>query len=93
MIWRHYDRALNNTMELLAIPEAIRGLPEGIHGLVSTDSNHVKHGNAKWNHSWKRNGWKNAKKREVASATVWRELDTAIANQARVEFTWVKAHS
>jgi ribonuclease HI len=46
-----------------------------------------------WIHKWKRNGWKNSKKQRVANAALWRELDSAISLHARVEFTWVKAHS
>jgi ribonuclease HI len=36
---------------------------------------------------------KNGKKGYVANASLRRELDTAVARQVRVEFTWVKAHN
>jgi hypothetical protein len=57
---------------------------------VSTDSNYVKHGITSWIPKRKRNG---QKKGHVTNATLWCELDSAIARQARVEFTWVKAYS
>jgi ribonuclease HI len=93
MICGHYPRATNNTMALRAVTEELRGLPEGINVWVSADSNYVKQGVMNWIQKWKRSRSKNAKKGHVTNATLWRELDSAIAPQARVAFTWVKAHS
>jgi ribonuclease HI len=60
---------------------------------VSSNSNYVRQGITNWIHKWKRNGWKIAKKGGAANATLWRELDSAVARQRRLEFTSVRAHS
>jgi hypothetical protein len=52
----------------------------------------VKNEITQWIHNWNRNGWKNAKN-AVANATLWRELDTAVARQTRAELTWVRDHN
>jgi ribonuclease HI len=93
MTWKHFQRATDNTMELRALVEALRLLPDEMVVCVSMHSNYVKKGITEWIHVWKPNGWKNWKKCGVANATLWRELDTAITRQVRVTFTWVKARS
>jgi ribonuclease HI len=52
----------------------------------------VRQGITQWIHKWKRNGWKNTKKGHITNATLWQELDSAVARMICVEFTWAKAH-
>jgi hypothetical protein len=60
---------------------------------ASTDSQYVQNGVTEWIHKWKRNGWKNGKKAQVANKTLWMWLDAEVTRHHRVEFSWVKAHS
>jgi ribonuclease HI len=80
-------------MELRAVLGTLNFLPSGMVVLVSSDSQYVRLGMTQWIHNRNRNGWKKAKKWRVANATLWQELDTAIARHRHVEFTWVKAQS
>jgi ribonuclease HI len=64
-------------MELRAVTEALCFLSTGMI---------VHQGITQWIHRWKRNGWKNSKKGGVANATLWHELDSAVARQTRVDF-------
>jgi hypothetical protein len=77
LLWRHF------TMELRV----------AVVVWVSSDSQYVRLGITQWIQNRKRNGWKNSKKKGVANATLWRELDAAIARMGRVELAWTKAHS
>jgi ribonuclease HI len=45
-----------------------------------------------WIH-WKRNRLKSSKRDTVLNATLWHQLDAAVARQAKVELTWVKARN
>jgi ribonuclease HI len=91
-IWKAYTRTTNDMMELNAVIAALSFLPAGMHVCVSSDSKYVCKGISEWIHKWKRDGWKGAKKTQVANATLWQQLDSEIAQHAVVQFTWVKAH-
>jgi ribonuclease HI len=56
----HYDHATNNVMEIPAVVEAFRVLPNGMHAWVSTDSAYVKKGITEWLLNWARNNWRNS---------------------------------
>jgi ribonuclease HI len=92
-LWKHYQRASNNVMELSAVISGLRYLPPGMVMWLSTDSQYVQKGISEWMPKWKRNGWKNSKKAGGANKTLWLALETAIGRHGRVEFAWVKAHS
>jgi ribonuclease HI len=53
--WVHYELATNSAMEIRAVVEALRVLPDGVHVWVSTDSAYVKKGVAEWLPNWERN--------------------------------------
>ncbi len=48
----------NNRMELTAVLEALRQLPEGATAKVCADSNQVVQGIKSWHSSWAKKGWK-----------------------------------
>jgi ribonuclease HI len=93
MLWRHFPKATSNTMEMRAVAEALSFLAPNMVVWVSSDLIHYMKGFTQWIHNGKRSGRKKSKKKRVANATLWRELDTAIAYQSRVAFTWAKAQS
>jgi ribonuclease HI len=89
----HYDRASNNAIEILAVVEAFRVLPETMHVWVSTDSAYVKKRITELLPNWVRNGWRNSKKAAVANKTLWQKLFEMVGRHRMVEWSWVKDHS
>jgi len=79
-------------MELMAAISALEALERASIITVVTDSNYVKNGITSWIHGWKRNGWKNAAKKPVANADLWKRLDEAQARHT-VSWKWVKGHA
>jgi ribonuclease HI len=92
-LWKGYDRASNNVMEISAVIAGLNYLPAHMVVWLSTDSQYVQKGVTEWMPKWKRNGWKNSKKAGAANKSLWLSLESAIERHRRVEFTWVKAHS
>lgn len=82
----------NNQMELLAAIHALEVLEKPSTLTVVTDSNYVKNGITGWIFGWKKNGWKNAAKKPVANAELWKRLDAAQARH-QVTWQWVKGHA
>jgi ribonuclease HI len=48
-------------MELTAVVEALRGLPDQMRVWIMTDSAYVKNGITQWVLDWLANHWKNSK--------------------------------
>jgi ribonuclease HI len=92
-LWKHYENASNNVMELSAVIAGLTFLPPGMAIWLSTDSQYVQNGINEWMPKWKRHGWRNSKKAGVSNKSLWLALETAIARHRCIEFTWVKAHS
>jgi ribonuclease HI len=82
----------NNRMELLAAINALESLTRTTEITIVTDSNYVKNGITSWIFGWKKNGWKNAAKKPVANAELWKRLDVVNA-QHDVTWEWVKGHA
>jgi ribonuclease HI len=87
------SRATNNAMELRAVIEALRHLPDDMHVWISTDSAYVKRGITDWLPGGTRNGWNNAQRNSVVNQTLWQALVAAVARMRVVQWTWVKAHN
>lgn len=85
-------RTTNNRMELLAVIEALRSLPEASAVRVVTDSQYVVNGITKWIHGWKRKGWKNASRQPVKNRDLWEALDEQ-ARRHRVRWEWIRGHA
>jgi ribonuclease HI len=82
----------NNRMELLAAISALESLSRASRITVVTDSNYVKNGITSWIFGWKKNGWRNAAKKPVANAELWKRLDDA-RSRHDVTWKWVKGHA
>ena len=82
----------NQKMELLAAIKALESLKEPCQVELFTDSNYVKQGITEWIINWKKNGFKNSKKKPVVNTELWMRLDT-IASQHKVNWQWVKGHA
>ena len=82
----------NNQMELVATIQALKKIPKGSKVEMFTDSKYVKSGITEWIHNWKKNDWKNAKKKKVKNKELWLELDF-LNDQFDIKWNWVKSHS
>ena len=82
----------SNKMEVMAAIAALEAQERASTHTPGTDSTHVKNGITSWIHGWKRNGWKNAAKKPVANANLWKRLDEAQARHT-VTWKWVKGHA
>jgi len=82
----------NNRMELKAVIEGIREIPEGSEVQIISDSNYVLQGLEEWISDWKKKGWKTAGNKKVKNQDLWKELDSIIPKY-EVEYVKVKGHS
>ncbi|MEB9469480.1 ribonuclease HI [Bacillus cereus] len=85
----------NNTMELMAV---IRGLENikttNIPILVRSDSSYVVNCFIqKWHVNWRKNGWKNSKKKPVENKELWIRLLDLVEKQEDITFKHVKGHA
>ncbi len=83
----------NNRMELTALLESLRALKkDGLDIVVFSDSAYLANCfREKWYESWKRNGWRNAKKKPVENRDLWEEIIDRVERN-RVSFCRVKGH-
>ena len=92
----------NNTMELIALLNAIQWIEENATEqavTLWTDSTYAADGCNRWRHIWKNNGWKkitpNAKmrKRAIADADLWQAIDARLVRLSLVTVAWCKSHN
>lgn len=78
----------NNRMELTAALRALQALKEPCAVALHTDSAYlVRAFTDGWLWNWKRNGWKNAKKKPVENQDLWQAL---LEQNQRHQITWIK---
>ena len=83
----------SNRMELMAIYEALKALNnENLNVKVYTDSAYARNGCISWLEKWKKNDWKNSKRKPVENQDLWQEIDLLIQKH-QIEFIHVKGHS
>ncbi|MFN7662679.1 MAG: ribonuclease HI [Alphaproteobacteria bacterium] len=82
----------NNRMELMAAIRGIEAVQKLIPILLYTDSQYVKKGMEEWLQGWKKNGWKNAQKKEVKNQDLWEQLDS-LAQCHQITWKWVRGHA
>ena len=92
-LWGGEPNTTNNRMELTALLEAFRALKkDGLDVSVFSDSAYLANCfREKWYEGWKRNGWKNAKKKPVENRDLWEEI-LGYVERNRVTFYRVKGH-
>lgn len=85
----------NNRMELTAAVASLRlcrqsaDKPVRIH----TDSKYVINGITEWIHRWKRNGWRNSKKKPVENKDLWVELHDLARDFKDIEWLYEAGHA
>ena len=91
----------NNSLEVLAVLQALKWLSDFAPGRITTlwtDSAHVVDGCLRWRAIWRNNGWKRiernsrARRRTIADAGLWQELDVLLGPEPSVRVTWCKGH-
>lgn len=82
----------NNQMELTALIEAFRMLPEDASTTVYTDSRLCVDTIQKWAPNWERNGWKK-KKGEIKNLELVQQLLELTRSRPGCRLEWIAAHS
>jgi ribonuclease HI len=82
----------NNRMEMMAAIAGLEALKRPCRVRVTTDSQYLYKGITEWIHGWRKKGWKNSKKEEVANRDLWERLLELTAKH-QVEWHWVRGHN
>jgi ribonuclease HI len=87
----------NNRMEMRAVIEGLKTIPEPSRIVVTTDSQYVRNGITKWIAQWKRQGWQKKTKGtsgtlEVLNRDLWEQLDR-LAARHEIDWKWVRGHA
>jgi ribonuclease HI len=64
--------------------------------VVKSDSKYVVDGINHWLHNWKKNDWKNSKKKTISNLEMWKDLDTMLSYghlRGCFSFSHVSGHS
>lgn len=96
----HYGGAAdttNNRMEMTAVLQAMHALPQGITGVIHSDSQYVIKGLTVWMHGWHKNGWKRAARNggeagPVLNLDIWQALWEARFRRS-FEYKWIRGHN
>ncbi len=81
----------NNRMELRALIEGARLVPEGTPTVLWSDSNLAVRTINEWAAGWKRRGWKR-KTGPVENLDLVQELYELMTSRPELELRWIKAH-
>ena len=90
----HSGNTTNNIMEMTAVIMALKALKEkDIQVEIYSDSAYVVNCfKQKWYVGWRKNGWKNSKKKPVENKELWMELLELVESFKKVNFFKVKGH-
>ena len=86
------DATTNNRMELRALIEGVRLVPEGTPTVLWSDSNLAVRTVNEWAEGWKRRGWKR-KSGPVENLELVKELYELLQSRPELEVRWIKAHA
>ena len=82
----------NNRMELTAVLEALRSIPEGSSAQLFSDSQYVVKGMSQWVAGWQKRNWRKADGKPVLNDDIWKRL-VEIASSRKIQWSWVEAHA
>lgn len=86
------DHTTNNRMELTALVEGVKLVPEGQPATIYTDSLLCVNTVTKWAKGWEKNGWKR-KTGAIKNLELVKELYFLLQQRPELELQWIKAHS
>ena len=81
----------NNRMELQALIEAVKLVPEGTEATLYSDSNLAVRTINEWAAGWKRRGWKR-RTGPVENLDLVEELYELVQGRPELQVEWIKAH-
>ena len=79
-------------MEMIAVIEATKTVPDGSEVVVHSDSKYIVDGISKWLPKWKTNDWRTSANKPVKNSDLWLDLDDA-NNRLQIVWKWVQGHS
>jgi ribonuclease HI len=86
----------NNRAELYAIYRAIKRIEKYYtfdRIVIFTDSEYSQKATTLWIHNWKKNNWKNAKKKPVENQDLIKKVDELLQKYpGKIEIKWTRAH-
>ncbi|MDR3116253.1 MAG: ribonuclease HI [Bifidobacteriaceae bacterium] len=89
-----YSRGTNQIAELTALLQALQAFGNVPELLIESDSQYAINCASVWVHSWRRNGWRGANKKQVSNINLIRTIsDEMIKRNDDVKFKWVKGHA
>ncbi len=92
-----YGEITNNRAELFAILQAIILTKNKYRfGLINiyTDSEYSQKSLTEWIITWKKNGWKNSKKKPVENQDIIKTIDMLLEKfRGKINIQWVRAHT
>lgn len=91
-LWGGEQMSTNQRMEMQAVIEALKALKKPSEVTLYSDSSYVLNGIQKWIEGWKKRGWKNSKKKDVANRDLWEEMDQQ-RQRHQMTWCWVKGHA
>ena len=84
----------NNSMEMMAVIEALSTLKRPCKVVLHVDSQYVLKGMTEWLPGWKARGWKTAAKAPVKNVDLWQRLDALVnSGSHQIEWRWVRGHN
>jgi ribonuclease HI len=86
------ERTTNNRMELKAVIEALKNIPDIAEVKIYTDSEYLMKGITIWIKKWQKNNWRTKNKKPVLNQDLWQEL-LAETEKRKVEWKKVLGHS
>ena len=87
----HAPDTTNNRMELTALLEAAKLVPEGVPAKVYADSKYAVQTITEWASGWERRGWKR-KGGEVKNLDLVRPVFSVFRNRPELRLEWIAAH-
>jgi len=81
----------NNRMELTAILEACKALPDGTPATIYSDSQYCVNGLTIWSAGWAKKNWMRGGE-EIPNRPLWIALEEQ-KRRLRVSFKWVRGHN
>jgi len=87
----HDPDTTNNRMELTALLEALKVIPEGTPAVVYTDSSLAMRTITEWAEGWEKRGWKR-KSGPVENLDLVKKAFKGYQRRPEIELRWIKAH-
>ncbi len=91
-VWGSADDTTNNRMELTALIEGAKLVPQGEAATLYSDSRLAVNTINQWAAGWEKRGWKR-KTGPVENLDLVKELYYLLKERSELELSWVKAHA